>query len=61
MQDYVSELPKQIAILPGILLTFCLENFPHPKKGCQSLGEFSTGAERHLPRRFHGGKVQQIF
>jgi hypothetical protein len=58
----MSELPKQIAILPGLLLSFCLENFPHTKKKArQSLGEFSTGAERHLPRRFHGGKVQQIF
>ncbi len=44
MKDYVSELPMQIAILPGILLIFCLE------KACQSLGEFSTGAERHLPQ-----------
>jgi hypothetical protein len=32
MEDYASELPRQIAILPGILLTFWVENFLTPKK-----------------------------
>ncbi len=31
-------------------INFLVGKFPHPKKKArQSLGEFSTGAERHLP------------